>query len=135
MTESAILLWKYMHQREQLFGQWYRTDSNEFEQFSELAQLNNDGSFVFTFSTYNLDGGVIEEITEMGEWGLVGDVHFTITKEEIENNQHYLADLTDADNYQAYQVVQLTEALFSYKHLVTKEIFELYRLTTQPNQN
>lgn len=117
-----------MFQREQLIGSWYRSDKTEFESTSEMAQLNKDGTFSFTFYIYNLDGKVLDEVTEYGDWGLVGNIHFTITKEEVAEKQVYLADMTDAENYHAYQVIELNNEYFTYEHVVTGEKYQLFRL-------
>lgn len=117
-----------MFHRDQLVGQWHRNDESQFERFSEFAQLNADGTFIFSFYTHTLDGGLITEISEIGEWGLVGDVHFTITKEEVEDNQNYLADMNDEGNYHAYKVLILDEKSFTYQHIVSGEKFTLYRV-------
>jgi hypothetical protein len=124
-----------MYSREQLIGQWHRSDSNGAENFSELAQLNDDGSFTFTFYTYNLEGSVVDEISELGMWGLVGDLHFTITEAEVENQQHFKADMTDNDNYHAYRVLALSDDNFTYEHVVTGEKFTLFKVQANANKN
>ncbi len=124
-----------MFHRNQLIGQWHRSDENEFERFSELAELNPDGSFVFHFYTYQLDGSLVSEIAEVGDWGLVGDIHFTITKEEVENQQRYMADLNNEDNYHAYKIIELTNDTFTYQHVVSGEQFTLYKVPTSAKHN
>ena len=91
------------YQRELLFGRWYRDDLNPqgFQQ-SEYAELSADGSFELTFLTLNAVGDVTEQIVELGDWGLVGDIHFTITKSEFVHDQDYAADM--ADDYSAWTV-------------------------------
>ncbi|KGK00636.1 hypothetical protein [Thalassotalea sp. ND16A] len=124
-----------MFHREQLIGNWHRSEHLENENFSEYAQLFADGTFMFTFYTYNLDGSLIEEISELGDWGLVGDIHFTITKEAVENQQVYAADMEDEDNYQAYKIIKIDANEFSYQHLLSGESFTLSKVLPSANQN
>ncbi|NTS76504.1 hypothetical protein HR060_06435 [Catenovulum sp. SM1970] len=115
--------------REMLFGKWYRTDTDEqSQQQTEYAELSEDGSFEFSFTTHTADGEVASQVIEFGDWGLVGDIHFTITKSELVGDEHYVADLTHEDNYQAYQVLQLTPLIFEYQHIISKEVFTLRRI-------
>jgi hypothetical protein len=95
----------------------------------EYAQLSADGSFEFTFMSTDQEKGVTEEIIELGDWGLVGNIHFTITKSELIAQQLYAADLNDSNNYQAYKVLQLNHQVFEYQHIETKEIFMMRKVT------
>lgn len=115
--------------RELLFGRWYRNDiSDKGFQVVEYAELSADGSFEFTFVSFNRQGEISEQIVELGDWGLVGDVHFTLTKSEIIDQQHYAADLNNSDNYHAYRILQLNHQVFQYQHIVTDEIFIMRRV-------
>lgn len=110
--------------RELLIGKWYRSTTNEHgEIISEYAEVAVDGSFEFTFIIHQSDGSVADKIIELGDWGLVGDIHFTITKSEIIEDEHYAVDLAEPDNYNAYRVLELTNKTFTYQHVVTEEIF------------
>lgn len=117
------------YRREQLFGHWYNTSTDENGiQTSESAELAADGSFEITFLTFNEKGEVSEKIVELGDWGLVGDIHFTITKNEVIAQEIYGADLADSENYHAYRVLQLNNKVFEYQHLVSNEVFNLRRV-------
>ncbi|REL32151.1 hypothetical protein [Thalassotalea euphylliae] len=117
------------YSRDQLVGQWVRNCQDEQgNPFVEHAEFFPDGSFEFCFMTMSLKGDILEQTIEMGDWGLVGDVHFTITKNEVVDENLYAADLNNADNYHAYQVTQLSADSFSYQHLISKESFILKRV-------
>ncbi|MGL1955803.1 MAG: hypothetical protein OCD00_00605 [Colwellia sp.] len=119
-----------IYERSLLFGRWYRHDIDEQGfQITEYSELNDDGHFEFTFSTLDSQGNIIEKTVEFGDWGLVGDIHFTLTKNEIIEQEYYTADLTNDDNYQAYRVLQLNHQTFQYQHIVTEEIFIMRRVT------
>ena len=122
------------YERELLFGRWFREDIDEpNKKVIEYAQLSADGSFEFTFVTLQVKVGeadqVVEQVTELGDWGLVGDIHFTITKNEVVDEQLYAADLNDSNNYHAYRVLQLNHHVFEYQHVNTSEIFIMRKIT------
>ena len=126
------LLVKY--ERELLFGRWFREEIVEpNKKIVEYAQLSADGSFEFTFVTLQVKVGeadqIVEQVTELGDWGLVGDIHFTITKDEVVDEQIYAADLNDSDNYHVYRVLQLNHHVFQYQHVNTNEIFIMRKIT------
>ncbi len=115
--------------REMLLGRWYRSDIDENGQhFTEYALMSIDGSFEFSFISHNESGEVAQQSIELGDWGLVGDIHFTITKGEVIDEQEYGADLADENNYHAYRVLQLDNQIFKYKHIVSNEVFILRRV-------
>jgi hypothetical protein len=118
-----------IYSRKMLMGSWYLNSINEQNNHTcEYAKLSIDGSFEFSFVTHNSHGEILEEIIELGDWGLVGDIHFTMTKSEFIDGEHYAADLANEDNYQAYRVLRLTNQIFEYQHLLTKEVYILKRV-------
>lgn len=124
------------YDRELLLGRWFRQDTDdENRKVVEYAELSADGSFEFTFVTLAVSAEekekVIEQVTELGDWGLVGDIHFTITKNEVVDEQLYAADLNNSDNYHAYRVLQLNHQLFEYQHVETEEIFKMRRINDE----
>lgn len=124
---------KASYPRALLFGRWYRSDvDDKGNETVEYAQLSSDGSFEFSFTTLDMKGDVIEEITELGDWGLVGDIHFTFTKNELINEELYAADLNNDDNYQAYKVLELNHKLFHYQHRLTNEEYIMRRVVDNP---
>lgn len=118
------------YSRELLIGRWYRKDRDEQgHQLVEYAELTADGSFEFTFVFYNEQGDITSQVIELGDWGLVGDIHFTTTKNEVIDQEVYATDLNNADNYHAYKVLQLSHQIFQYQHIVTNDIFTMHRVT------
>lgn len=119
--------------RSLLFGRWYRSDFDEQgNECVEYAQLNSDGSFEFSFVTLDSQGDVIDKVIELGDWGLVADIHFTFTKNELINENLYAADLSHDDNYQAYKIIKLDHKVFHYQHLLTNEEYIMRRLVDTP---
>ncbi|MFT5003314.1 MAG: hypothetical protein ACI952_001667 [Flavobacteriales bacterium] len=116
-----------------LFGRWFRNDIDEQgNETFEYAELSCDGSFEFTFITLGIKGEVIEKVTELGDWGLVADIHFTLTKNEMIDNELYAADLNNNDNYHAYKVLALDHKIFHYQHRLTNEEYIMRRVVDTP---
>ena len=123
-----------IYERELLFGRWFREDKDDQNRkIIEYAQLGADGSFEFTFITLMTKVGeaekIVEQVTELGDWGLVADIHFTITKNEVFDEQLYASDLNDSNNYHVYRVIQLNHQIFEYQHIETQEIFKMRKVT------
>ena len=115
--------------REQLIGRWIRNEEDTSGNILvEHAQFFADGSFEFCFMSHNRKGELTEQVVEMGDWGLVGDIHFTMTKNELVDEQVYAADLANPDNYHAYKVTELSIDSFKYHHIVSDEHFILKRV-------
>ena len=117
------------YHRTLLFGKWYRSErDDEGYMFTEFAEISADGRYEFTFMQHDDHGTVSEQSVESGDWGLVGDIHFTITKSEFVNDEHYAADLEHDDNYHAYRVLTLNSQIFEYQHILSNEVFILRRV-------
>lgn len=115
--------------RELLFGRWYRGEQDKKgHTISESSELAADGSYEFTFIVYDDKGEIVEQTIELGDWGLVGDIHFTMAKSEFIDGDHYAADLGDGNNYHAYKVLQLNSQIFEYQHVISNEVFILRRV-------
>ena len=116
--------------RELLIGQWYRTQTNEQGNLlTEYALISVDGSYEFTFIEHDAEGKIKDQVIEFGDWGLVGDIHFTIAKGEVINQEQYSADLANPNNYHAYKVIKLTNKEFIYQHVETNERYTLTRVS------
>lgn len=117
------------YNRALLFGKWYRSDKDEVGQvFTEFAEMSADGRYEFTFIAHDESGQISEQSVESGDWGLVGDIHFAISKSEFINDEHYAADLEHDENYHAYRVLTLNSQVFEYQHILSKEVFILRRV-------
>tara|TARA_R110002167_G_C12699978_1_gene653348 strand:- start:4965 stop:5360 length:396 start_codon:yes stop_codon:yes gene_type:complete len=117
------------YHRTLLFGKWYRSDQDEAGQvFTEFAEMSADGRYEFTFIEHDESGNILAQSVESGDWGLVGDIHFTISKSEFIHDKHYAADLEHDDNYHAYRVLTLNSQIFEYQHVLSNEMFILRRV-------
>jgi len=107
-----------------LTGKWYgkcKLKNNTIQEW--LADRNNDGHYVIEFKTINEDGDNFKQI-EKGEWGISGNVYFTIFKSYIINNYEETVDSTDAYARDTYKVFKLNNKIFKYRHIRTGENFK-----------
>lgn len=115
--------------RQQLFGSWYRNEVlPDGSVQTELAKMTEDGEYEFAFSVHNKQGELIQQSIELGDWGVVGDIHFTIAKAEYIDEEEYATDLANPDNYHAYRILKLSHQIFKYQHIVSNEVFILKRV-------
>lgn len=117
------------YNREMLFGRWYRSDETpQGGSISEYSEMTIDGCYEFTFIEYDAEGKQLGQTIELGDWGLVGDIHFTLAKSEFIDNEHYAVDFSNENNYHAYKILQLTSQIFEYQHLISNEVFIMRRV-------
>ena len=87
-----------------------------------ITYLYADGTEKTIFRTYDKDGDYDEQI-EVGEWGISGNIHFTIMKGWIIANKLEPVDSTDPYYYDAYTITNLTQTTFEYEAVEYKEKF------------
>ena len=129
MKELTMTLANIDYPRILLCGNWFRSEiDTQGMKSTEDACFSPDGSFEFSFSTFDECGKLIEKVIELGDWGLVGDIHFTLTKSEVVDESLYAADLNDDGNYHAYRVLELNHQTFKYQHIVSNETYIMRRV-------
>lgn len=114
--------------RDLLVGTWYGDQPTaDGGRAREIARLHPDGAFELYFRRTNAAG---EETSwgDAGFWGLVRDLHFTITLANIDDGVFLPADTTDAARYSVYRVIELTGTSFVYQSLVTGNVYSLERV-------
>lgn len=115
--------------RNHLIGEWGITlDTKDGGKRRENAIMNADGTFKFTFTNISKSGDIEDEYSLTGLWGLVHNIHFTISLGTIEEGKHYNKDTSDPHNYSAYEVIELNDSIFKYRSLVTNVEFSLVKL-------
>lgn len=124
ISDGKIQQWNYM------VGSWYSDQPTKSGERKETtANLLSDGSYIINFKKTSAEGEVTNK-TEVGYWGISGDIHFTIFKGWIENEVVKLARPTDPYNYDAYKIIELTETTFKYVHVDTGDEFHAKKIKT-----
>jgi hypothetical protein len=117
--------------RDLLVGTWYGSQPTvEGGRAEEIAVLRHDGTFEIYFRRTDAAGNVTS-FGDAGLWGLVRDIHFTITLATIEDELFLPVDTSEAALYSAYRVIELTESGFVYESLVTGNVYALDRVDDQ----
>jgi hypothetical protein len=111
----AIRLQQYGY----MVGKWMgeaTTDDGLFRR--ELVEHNADGTYRDTFRTYHKDGSY-EESVEVGEWGISGNIYFTLMKGWMVDGEFRPSDAMDPSFDDAYTIIELTDKLIRYKSVET----------------
>ena len=113
--------------RDLLVGTWHGDQPTaDGGRAREIAVLHADGTFELYFRRTDAAGNETSW-GDAGYWGLVRDVHFTITLASIDDGIFLPTDSTDAARYSAYKVIELSEKSFVYQSLVTGNVYTLER--------
>ena len=107
--------------RQLLIGTWLG-DSTEADgtRRYELAIRRADGSYQVSFRATR-SGRTVQEQTEVGLWGVSGDIYFTITQGYLLNGSVQRTPPQDASFYDAYRITRLTADEFEYVHVLQGE--------------
>jgi len=114
-----------------LTGRWYgRTLLKNGLKREWIVDRMIDGQYSIAFYTINKDGKIRKQ-TEGGEWGVSGNVYFTILKYFSMDGLRDSTDLSDPYNRDTYKILKLNDKIFEYKHIRTGEKFKLQKV--EPN--
>ena len=124
LTEKEVYQWNT------LCGKWYGKSNLEGNEKREwLIDRKNDGSYITIFITID-QNGIRDKTIEKGEWGLSGNIYFTIFKSQIHNGYQFYADPSDPINRDSYKVLKLNNNLFKYMHLRTHVKYEVTKVNS-----
>ena len=111
-----------------LTGKWYGYNTlNNGLKREWIIDRTNDGYYSVEFRTIDKDGIVNKQI-ENGEWGVSGNVYFTIFKSFVIDGSEDISDSTDPYNRDTYKVLKLNDKTFEYKHFRTGEKFRVIKV-------
>ena len=108
-------------------GKWHGKSTLENGGHREwLAERTSNGMFTIT-SKATIDG-TTDLQKEYGLWGVAGGTYFTITQGFIsESGEIEPADTSDANLYDAYDILEATEDMIRYKGKETGNVFTVTR--------
>ena len=102
--------WGYM------IGKWYgRQSTKEGGTKQELMTRSADGTYVVQFTVERKDGSKVYQ-TEAGHWGISGNIYFSIYRGWFREGKLIPSDSSNPHNYDAYQILELNNDKFQYKH-------------------
>jgi hypothetical protein len=106
-----------------LVGTWFGIkDLGNNGKFLYISEKKGDGTYRNRFKIID-PSGKKEDKVETGEWGVSGEVYFTIYKEGYETGSYLQADATDPANRDAYKILKLDDDNFEYQSLDMGEKF------------
>ena len=101
-----------------LVGKWFGSMSTKGGgKYMWIADRKNDGSYKIHFRVVEPSGKKNIDKIEVGEWGVSGNIYFTIYKADIEGGKTIPVDPTVPANRDAYKIRNLTNEVFEYEHL------------------
>ncbi len=130
ITQSKPELTKTEHESWQnLIGKWYGKNLvKEGGTREHLIERQPNGKYLTTFK-YTKPDGSIEFTTEVGLWGVSGNVYFTIFRGWIVREKLRPSDPTDPYNNDAYQIIKLTKDVFEYQSVSTGSHYLVKRVS------
>jgi len=106
-------------------GKWYGIQPTKEGGVSQhIVERTRDGLYKITFRKRDVEGKW-DEFTEVGQWGMSASVYFTIFRGWIDQGGFTPSDSDDPYNYDAYELIKLSESEFEYQHIGTKNKFKI----------
>lgn len=104
-------------------GKWYsKTITKENDTLEQICDRYEDGTFIILFKITDVKGDKTLQ-TESGEWGISGNIYFTIIKVITENGEQGEVDVLSPLYRDAYIIKSLTDKKMVYQHINTKDIY------------
>lgn len=126
---SCSSVQKFQDKRADFLGYWVgEVPTLDGKRLKWLIERRIDGSFTLTHFIKSSPQDPVkfdpETATfELGVWGVSGDIYFTATRQYFENKKVKNLDVTDANLYDAYQIVSFDGSTLVYRALETDEEF------------
>ncbi|MCH2157287.1 MAG: hypothetical protein MK096_00715 [Oleiphilaceae bacterium] len=91
-----------------------------------------DGTEKITFRTYRLNDQFHEEI-EVGKWAISGPVYFTSFEGHVIQGNIIPANSSNPNNYDAYEILELNDSYFKYRHYEADITFTVKKVSDDFN--
>ncbi len=122
LSEDQKILWKLM------VGTWYGNQPVKSGGYREHIMTRRlDGTYLVRTRHVTKDG-IRPLQTEVGHWGIVGPVYFSIFRGWAEDGNVYPSNPSDPYNYDAYNVITLNSDIFRYRSYSSGTIFEVTKV-------
>ena len=122
MSESQEQRWQFM------VGRWYGSQpAKSGGTRQQIMERFPDGTYKITVRHVKKSGDS-ETNSEVGQWGIVGPVYFSIFRGWVKNYGIEPSDTSDPYNYDAYEIIELTNTDFKYKSYSSGTIFTLKKV-------
>ncbi len=120
--QSAIQL------RNMMLGRWFGdSPTKDGGRRMHIVERRPDGTMKVTFRLIDGKGNVNEQ-SEIALWGVSGPVYFSITRGWLDGPDFHPADPTQSIYYDAYEILELTDRTFRYRHFTTGSEYRIDRV-------
>ena len=102
-----------------MIGTWYGNQPTKDGGRKEAISVNyQDGRYEIQFRITH-PSGVVENQTEIGRWGVSGDIYFSIYEGWKDGDVVRPSDSSDPYNSDAYRIIELSNYKLEYEHVTT----------------
>ena len=124
LTESQKQRWNLM------IGRWYGSQPAKGGGTRQhIMHRFSDGTYKVTVKHVKKNGE-IELNSEVGQWGVVGPVYFSIFRGWIEAYGVEESDTSNPYNYDAYEIIRLTNEIITYKSYSSGTTYSLKKVAS-----
>jgi len=111
-----------------MIGKWYGSQPTKNGGVKkEIMERAPDGSYMVTFRNYDKLGN-FKDTVEAGHWGVSSPIYFVIFRGWIKGEGFQPADPQDSYNYDAYEIINLTDSVFEYKSYNSGNTYTLHKV-------
>ena len=115
-------------QRAWMVGKWLgESPVSEGGTKSWLIERSADGTYIVTFRNVAIDG-TIDVDQEYGDWGISGDVYFTMTRGWLRGGQKRPVRHRESYFDDAYLVRRLTPLEFVYESVASGDVYSVRKV-------
>ncbi len=112
-----------------LEGKWYGSEPVLGGGFREqIIERFDDGTFRTIFRIHRTDSKFSENI-ETGQWGISGDIYFSIFRGQIFGSHFISADTGNPYNYDAYHAIHLSKEKFEFEHVTSGKRYVTWKVS------
>ncbi|PWQ96622.1 hypothetical protein [Leucothrix pacifica] len=92
-----------------------------------IVERKKDGTYKIHFRIHK-ENGKISESSEVGQWAISGPVYLSMFRGYIRDNEIDPVDPSDPYNYDAYEILELNEEIFKYRHYELNATYTLKKV-------
>ncbi|WP_139169352.1 hypothetical protein [Microbulbifer yueqingensis] len=109
-------------------GRWYGNQpTKEGGNREQIIERYPDGTYKVDFRIHKMDGS-FEAHSEVGYWGVSGPIYFSIFKGWLQDGKILPSSPSNPYNYDAYEIVSLSEETFKYRSFRSDNKFTLIKV-------
>ena len=113
LPPAALKNWRMLE------GKWYGNEPSPGGGTREqIIERFDDGTFRNLYRIHQTDA-LFSDYIETGQWGISGDIYFSIFRGPIIDSRFRPVDPGNPYNYDAFHVISLSSEKFEYEHVTS----------------